>query len=189
MALSDISDIGWSATPATAAVPGSSGYRGNTAATAASVGAGNTEALGQNLHVFMQALYQALSNTNTSATEAPHCGAPAGPTYTKAQPASPRSQGYQHTQGGLHGRIESLIGAFRHQDGSSSRAPSPSPSDGSLDGLQAAFNRLLQNLGTGSPAPPTADLTLHSWLQGLQQSVQQGTTRLSSIGSIIDVMA
>jgi hypothetical protein len=169
MALSGISDIGWYLQQSSGLI------RGNTAtsgASASAVGTGNTEALGQNLHVFMQALYQALSNADSTTAQTTNAGRAKVPDF------------------GLHGRIEALIAGSN---------------DGSLDGLQAAFNRLLQDLGAGSPGPLSAlpsspsnafnalsvqgsDLTLHSWLQGLQQSLQRGTTRLSTIGSIIDVV-
>jgi hypothetical protein len=149
MAASGIGNIGLIAPSAlaTAAVSASS------AASASAAGAANSQALGQDLHVFMQALYQALSDTDSTSAHSP--------TYSKGQSASAR---------GLYGRIESLIGSAQ-----------------SLDGLQTAFSRVMLDLGTGTPGQGS-DLTLRSWLQGLQQSVQQGTSPLSSLGSIVDVV-
>jgi hypothetical protein len=191
MAASAINNIGWYLQYSSGWIgqsgprsgPGSAGRLADTAAvgsSASAVGPGYTEAFAQNLHLFMQALYQALSSTDS-----------------KQQPASPRSQAYQHTQKGLQGRIESLIGALKRPGGSSSSASGTGSSDASLNGLQGAFNRLSRDLGASTFSPLSAlntlsglgsDLTLHGWLQGLKTSLQHGTARLSSIGNLVDVV-
>jgi hypothetical protein len=205
MPASGVHNIGWyteyssgwfahsgpgSATGSTAG-SGSSGRLADTAALGTDIGAlgaGITDAIAQNVHIFMQALYQALSNHDSTTAQSAD---------TPQQPASSRSQAYQQTQKGLQGRIESLISALKGQGGSSSSMSSSAPSGASLSGLQAAFNRLLRDLGANSFGPLSAlnalssrgsDLTLHSWLQGLQTSLQQGTAQLSSIGNLVDVV-
>jgi hypothetical protein len=230
MALSGISDIGWyiqqlsgfigqSGLGGTAGVSGLSGGSGGYPAGGASagavgasaIGASDAAAAGQNLQLFMQALYQALSDaetppsTNAGGAEGPDLRTTASPTYSKGQSPSARSTLYQQGQPGLHSRIESLINVLRQGSGPGN-VSSAAGSAGNLSGLQAAFSRLLQNLGIpsrgaaanssrsqsntlGGLSSQGSDLTLHSWLRGLQQSLQQpGTTRFSSRGNIIDVV-
>lgn len=214
MPLSVVSDIGWYIQQLSGSVATAGSSDGSANATrvtnASAAGAANTAALGQNLQIFMQALYQALSmvDSTTAPTAAaggaedPDFGATVGPTYAKLQPAYVRPHSYQHDQNPMNGKIGSLISALKQQGGSSTNAPPAS--EGSLAGLQAAFNRLLQDLGgrnQGSlqaiPLSSNAldalsgqgsELTLQRWLQGLQQSLRQpGTTSFRVAGNIIDI--
>jgi hypothetical protein len=183
-------------------------------ASASAVGAGSVGgALGQDLQLFMQAVYEALSHADSTTAKTTDPGgadgsnfsAPAGPTYSKGQTPSLRASAYLQGQPVLHGRVGALISALTDEPGSSSNASSAASSDGGIAGLQAAFSRLLQDLGAanqGASAPASSSinpfsvvsgegsqLTLNSWLQGLRQSMQQpGTTPFSSVGNLIDVV-
>jgi len=176
------------------------------------VGAGNTSALGQNLQLFMQALYEAISSADSIPAQNPGArdsqgsdfSTPTYPTYSKGQTTSLSAPGYQQGQSVLHGRIGALISALSPENAASRNVSSTGTSDGNFVDLQATFNRLLQEFAaTNQRAPPAATsttksfsvvsgegstLTLNSWLQGLQQGLQRSTTAFSTVGNIIDVV-
>jgi hypothetical protein len=165
-------------------------------ASASAVGAGSTGgALGQDLQLFMQALYEALSHGDSTTAKTPNAGeadgsnftAPAGPTYSKGQTPSLQASAYLQGQTVLHGRVGALMSALTD-------ATPAGSSDVKLVGLQAAFSRLLQDLGGSNQDASVVSgegskLTLNSWLQGLRQGMQRpGTTPFSSVGNLIDVV-
>jgi hypothetical protein len=208
MSLSAVGDLGWrlqrdvlaadgvasQAAAAAAATPAAATPVAADSSNAADVTyRSGDSALAQNIQLFMQVLYEALSNASTApgtSAGSVERGAAlyspsSSPTYSRGSVASYRTSGYSQGPKGLSGKIQSLISTLNE--------PQQSP-DTSVSSLQSAFGRLLGDLeASGAPVASSVPgssgrLTLRSWLLGLQQNLQQpAATSFSAVGNLVDV--
>jgi hypothetical protein len=217
MSMAAVADAGWWFHRDLSAVPGFGGQGiagafttgraraaapqgADSAAVDADAGSGSSSStLAQNVQVFMLAFYEALSNTAAQPVQqgsASTAHTPANnssvyyypPTYSRASVATSRASGYQQGSKGLLAKLQALIAALSDT--------ADTGAENNVSSLQAAFNRLMQDLETSGASLASdgrsgggSGLSLRSWLLGLQQNLQQpGANTLSPLGNLIDVM-
>jgi hypothetical protein len=177
-----LDQLGFS-TPTGKGAPPATASQANDAESAATAGAQN---VAQALNGFMHSLFQALgaSGANNAPPQSPASGDGAGDNDGSAAVSSRTGKAYGDLQARLQNLVQSLSSSTTSSTASSATSTSAVPAE-----LQTAFENLSKALQAGANTGSSKMPDLQSFLQALQQNLQNAGSQLDSSGNLVNTQA